>query len=96
MFGDLTTPKDVLFQVGEKFISALYGGSEDSLDALRYRQFTSPKYVPLERMPATSRACYQYHCLRVHLQVVTWCGLQSLLCQTNLASSLRMGHLCQS
>ena len=43
MFGDLTTPKYVLFQVGEKFISALYGGSEDSLDALRYRQFTSPK-----------------------------------------------------
>ena len=43
MFGDLTTPKDVLFQIGEKFISALYGGSKDSVDALRYRQFTSPK-----------------------------------------------------
>ena len=27
MFGDFTTPKDVLFEVGEKFLSALYGGS---------------------------------------------------------------------
>ena len=70
MFGDLTTLKDVLFEVGEQFLSALYGGSEGSLDALRYRQFTSPKYVPLERMAPTSRARY-YHCIRVHLQVVT-------------------------
>ena len=38
MFGDLTTPKDVLFKIGEKCISALYGGSKDSVDALRYRQ----------------------------------------------------------
>ena len=29
MFGDLTTPKDVLFKIGEKFISALYGGSKE-------------------------------------------------------------------
>ena len=34
-----------------------------------------PKYVPLERMPPTSRARY-HHCLRVHLQVVTWCALR--------------------
>ena len=85
----------------------------------KYRQFPSPQYVPLERMSPTSRACY-YHCLRVLLQVTTWCALQSLLhattiasgysCkwphgvpfnhssaqQTNLASSLRMEHLCQS
>ena len=40
MFGYLTTLKDVLFKFVEKFISALYGGSKDSGDALRYRQFT--------------------------------------------------------
>ena len=66
VFGDLTTPKYVLFEVGEKFLSAMYGGSEGSLDALRYRQFRSPKYVPLERM----------HPTRVHLQVVTLCALR--------------------
>ena len=43
VFGNLTTPKDVLFEVGWNFLSSLYGGSEGSLDALRYRQFTSPK-----------------------------------------------------
>ena len=75
VFGDLTTPKYVLFEVGGKFLSALYGGSEGSLDALRCRQFISPKYVPLERMPPTTRAPY-YHCLRVHLHVVTWCALR--------------------
>ena len=75
VFGDLTTPNDVLFEVGEKFLSALYGGSEGSLDALRYHKFTSPKYVPLEWMAPSSRVCY-YHCLRVHLQVVTWCALR--------------------
>ena len=92
VFGDLTTPKDVLFEVGEKFLSALYGGSDGSLDALRYHQFTSPKYVPLERMPPTSRACY-YHCLRVHLQVVTWCALQSLLCPGEFGFKLENGAL---
>ena len=73
VFGHLTTTNDVLFEVGEQFLSALYGGNEGSLDALRYRQFTSSKYVPLERMTPTSRARY-YHCLRVHLQVLTWCA----------------------
>ena len=90
MFGDLTTPKDVLFQIGEKFISALYGGSKDSVDALRYRQFTSLKYVPIERMPPICRACH-YHCLRVHLQVVTWCALQSLLCPDEFGFKLENG-----
>ena len=56
----LTTRKYILFKVGEKFIVALYGGSEGRLNVLRCRQFTSPKYVPLERMPPTRRACY-YH-----------------------------------
>ena len=68
MFGDLTTPKYILFEVGEKFVSAMYGASEGSLDALRYRQsFTSPQCVPLERMSPTSGACLYYHCLRIHL-----------------------------
>ena len=90
MFGDFTTPKYVLFEVGETFLSALYGGREGSLDALRYRQFTSPKYVTLERMPPTSRACY-YHCLRVYQQVVTWCALQSLLCPDEFGFKLENG-----
>ena len=69
-----------------------YGGSKDSLDALRYRQFTSPKYVPLERMPPTSWACY-YHCLRVHIQVFTWCSLQSLLWPDEFGFKLDNGAL---
>ena len=69
-----------------------YGGSKDSLDALRYRQFTSPKYVPLERMPPTSWACY-YHCLRVHIQVFTWRSLQSLLCPDEFGFKLDNGAL---
>ena len=90
MFGDFTTPKYVLFEVGEKFLSALYGGSEGSLDELRYRQFTAPKYLPLEGMPPTSRACY-YHCLRVHLHVVTWWAVQSLLCPDEFGFKLENG-----
>ena len=92
MFGNLTTPKYVIFQVGETFISAVYGGIEGSLDALRYRQFTSPKYVPLEPMTPSSRACY-YHCLRVHLKVVTSCALQSLLCPDEFGFKLENGAL---
>ena len=38
MFGDLTTPTYILLEVGEKFVSAVYGGGEGSLDALRYSQ----------------------------------------------------------
>ena len=95
MFGDLTTPKDVLFKIGEKFISALYGGSKDSVDALRYRQFTSPKYVPLERMPPTSR-----HATTIASgYTYKWSHgvpFNHSSAQTNLASSLRMEHLCQS
>ena len=38
MFGDLTTPKYILLEVGEKFVSAVYGGGEGNLDAVRYCQ----------------------------------------------------------
>ena len=36
----------------------------------------STKYVPLERLPPTSRAAY-FHSLRVHLQTNTWKSLRS-------------------
>ena len=38
MFGDLTTPNYILLEVGENFLSAVHGGGEGSLDALRYSQ----------------------------------------------------------
>ena len=78
LFGDVNTPVAALSETGEKFTSALYGGGEKSRDELRYHLFTSPKYIPLESMPPTSRSCY-YHCLRVHLQVATWRNLETHL-----------------
>ena len=41
-------------------------------------------------MPPTSRACY-YHCLRVHLHVVTWWAVQSLLCPDEFGFKLENG-----
>ena len=53
-------------------------GTEKGVDELRYRFFTSSKYVPVEQMPPTSRSTY-FHSLRVHHQVSTWLFLKTVL-----------------
>jgi len=54
-----------------------------SLDELRSKFVTSSKYVPLERLPPTSRAAY-FHCLRVHHQTATWKHLKTVLKKEDL------------
>ena len=49
-----------------------------SLHQLREIFYKSPKYIPLERMPPTSRAAC-FHLLRVHRQVSTWKKLGTIL-----------------
>ena len=42
----------------------------ESLDHLREIMYTLPKYIPISRMPPTSRA-FRFHMLRTHLEVHT-------------------------
>lgn len=70
-----------LFDVGEKFILALYGMSKYStLNEARYFRFLSltrksllKSNFNLARLPPTSDAAYQ-HILRVYFQTQTWLG----------------------
>lgn len=81
IFGETGASPKELHRVGEQFVAAFYkGGSKapKALDELCYLHMISPKYVAIERMPPTSRACY-FHCLRVHHQVSTWCNLRTVL-----------------
>ena len=57
---------------------AMYGARVTSLDALRALYFKSSKYVPVERMPPTTRSLF-FHSPRVHLQVNTWKNLETKL-----------------
>ena len=90
MFGDVTTPKDVLFKIGDKFISAL------NVEV----KTVSMRFVPLERMPqqvghaTTIASGYTYKWS--HGVPLNHSSLNHSSAQTNLASSLRMEHLCQS
>ena len=59
----------------------LYGklaSKATSLDNLRELLYTLPKYIPISRMPPTSRAFY-FHMLRVHLQINSWMHLRQIL-----------------
>ncbi len=79
IFGIEETSKNDLAIAGELVIAQMYmKDTTKGVNALRYQLFTSPRYVPPERMPPTSRACY-YHSLRVQLQVCTWRKLQTTL-----------------
>lgn len=80
IFGDSKATKEEIGQVGEKFIICLYGGKKNiqTLDELRYMNMMSTKYVPLNRLPPTSRSAL-FHCLRAHLQTSTWRCLQTKL-----------------
>ena len=59
----------------------LYGklaNKAQSLDQMREMMYNLPKYIPITRMPPTSRAFY-FHMLRVYLQVNTWMHLWQVL-----------------
>ena len=79
-FGDLSASKDTIAAAGEQFVSSLYSHVNEKrhLDELRYLFAISTKFVPVERMPPTSRACY-FHSLRVHRQVSTWLQFKTVL-----------------
>lgn len=70
--------KQEISDAGQFIMLTLFGSTATSLNHLRYQQFTAPKYIPLERMAPTSRACH-FHSLRVHLQVNTWLHLGTSL-----------------
>ena len=62
-----------IVRMGEKFYMELYGKlgkKTDSLDHLREVMYMMPKYIPISRMPPTSRA-FRFHMLRTHLEVNT-------------------------
>lgn len=70
-----------VINAGEMFLMQLYGkiGKQaHSLDNLREIIYMSPNYIPIERMPPTSRAFY-FFMLRVHMQVNTWMYLKCSL-----------------
>ena len=59
----------------------LYGrlaNKAQSLDQMREMMYNLPKYIPITRMPPTSRAFY-FHMLHVYLQVNTWMHLRQVL-----------------
>lgn len=70
---------DDIASAGEAFTRVLYGGSkEESLDQLRYRNFTqatvkSRKEVKLQNLPPTMEA-NKMHFFRVYYQVQVWRG----------------------
>jgi len=72
--------KDRVAHAGKKLMVMLYGGkSSDNLNSLRYTKYMEKirlSAVLPEKLPPTERAAF-YHCLRVHLQVVTWMTLGS-------------------
>lgn len=74
-----STYPGVLCDNGEKFVTPLYiGGSiVPDLSQRRYFHSISLKFVSVERMPPTSRACFCYS-LQVQIQVSTWHHLKIL------------------
>ena len=61
IFGDINASEDKIAEIGEQFVETLYTSQNVAsigLDKLRYLNVISPKYVPFQRMPPTSRACH--------------------------------------
>ena len=76
--GDDDVDREHMIEMGEKFYMELYGklGKKvDSLDHLREVMYTVPKYIPISRMPPTSRA-FRFHMLRTHLEANTCKNLE--------------------
>ena len=79
IFGNPETPKDDISRVGQHVVCQMYmKGTTKGVNDLRYYLFMSPKYIPPERMPPTSRSCF-YHSLHVQFQVCTWEKLHTIL-----------------
>ena len=67
--------------LAEKFYIDFYGkvaAKANTLDQVREIMYNLPKYIPITRMPPTSRA-FHFHMLRVYLQINTWKHLKQLL-----------------
>ena len=95
LFGDISADKETIGNVGEKFVVSLYGGGWDknmTLNMIRYLNVISPKYVPVERMPPTGRACH-FHSLRVHHQVSTWKHLSTVLKKEEYGFNIENGSV---
>ena len=76
VFGEDNALQEQLCEAGEQFVLAMYQGgisSVNSLDKLRAMYFKTPKYVPVDKMPPTSRSWF------FHLQVNTWKNLEMKL-----------------
>ena len=72
---------DEMVGLGEEFYIQLYGKiatKATTLDQVREIMYNLPKYIPITRMPPTSRA-FRFHMLRIYLQVSTWKHLKSIL-----------------
>ena len=81
MLHDGTSIEEVV-QLGKDFFIQLYGNvakNAKSLDQVReIIMYNLPKYVPIKRMPPTSRA-FHFHMLCIYLQVSTWRHLKLTL-----------------
>ena len=80
MISDDDIEIDAMVSLGEKFYIHMYGKvvvKAKSLDQVREIMYSLPKYIPITRMPPTSRAFY-FHMLRVYLQINTWKHLRQL------------------
>ena len=70
-----------IVELGEKFYLEVYGKlglKAESLDHLREIMYMLPKYIPISRMPPTSRA-FRFHMLRAHLEVNSSINLSQTL-----------------
>ena len=75
------TDIEEMVEIGETFYLELYGKlgeKADSLDHLREIMYSMPKYIPISRMPPTSRA-FRFHMLRTHLEVNNYKNLEQNL-----------------
>ena len=79
--GDEDVDREYMIGIREKFYIELYGklGKKADLpDYLREIMHTIPRYIPISRMPLTSRA-FQFHMLCAHLEVNTCKNLEKRL-----------------
>ena len=79
--GDQDVDRENIIDMGEKFYMELYGklGKQaDLLDHLREIMFTIRRYMPISRIPPSSRTI-RFHMLRTHLEMNTWKNLEQRL-----------------
>ena len=79
--GDEDVDIEYVIEKIEQFYLDLYGAlgkKADSLNHLREIMYTVPKYIPISRMPPTSRS-FRFHMLRTHLEANTCKNLEQRL-----------------